>query len=83
MTTKKKTPNGVIVLAIVGIAAVLAYAFLTMPDRRTDAERIGDAISELPNGLDRAVDQLGDRTPGERIGEAIKDMGDDAERKTQ
>lgn len=73
-TNGGRTALGVIVLVIVG---VLIYAVLTMPDRRNGAERVGDAIHELPNGVDKAARQLEDRTPGEKLGDAVKDAGDD------
>lgn len=58
------------------LAGILVYGVMNMPDRRTGAERVGDAISELPNGVDRAADQLGDRTPADRAEEAVKDTGE-------
>lgn len=63
-------------VALVVILAVMAYGVLTMPDSRSGAERVGDAISELPNGVDKAARQLEDRTPGEKLGDAVKDAGD-------
>lgn len=77
-----KTSNSIIALAIVVILAILAYGFLTMPDRRSGTEKLGDAIHELPNGADKAARQLEDRTPGEKIGDAVKDAGDDIKRNT-
>ena len=77
-----KTSNGIMVLAIVAIAAILAYGVLTMPDRRNGAERLGDAIHELPKGPDKAARQLENRTPGEKLGDAVKDAGDDIKRNT-
>jgi len=62
-------------LALVVIAAVifLAYGVLTMPDQRSTPDKIGDAVHELPNGVDKAGRQLEDRTPGQKIGDAVKD----------
>jgi len=56
--------------------AILAYAFLTMPDRRSPTEKLGDAIHELDKGPDKAARQLENRTPGEKVGDAVKDAGD-------
>lgn len=68
--------RGMITLLVVVVLGVIAYAVLTMPDRRTGAEKVGDAISELPNGVDKAAEQLQDRTPGEKLGDAVEDAGE-------
>jgi hypothetical protein len=60
----------VIVLVVVGVGA---YAVLTMPDRRNTTEKVGDAIHDLPQGVDKASRQLEDRTPGQKLGDTIKD----------
>jgi cell division protein FtsL len=64
--------NIMIVVGVVVIGA-LVYAYATMPDQRTTTEKVGDAVHELPQGLDKASRQLEDRTPGEKVGDAIKD----------
>jgi hypothetical protein len=61
---------GVIVLALV------AYGVLTMRDQRSTTEKVGDAIHDLPQGVDKAGRQLEDRTPGQKLGDAVKDTGD-------
>ncbi len=63
------------IIALIVIVAV-AYGVLTMPDHRTTTEKVGDAIHELPQGIDKAGRQLEDRTPGEKLGDAVKDSGD-------
>lgn len=68
------------ILILIGvIILVLGYAMLTMPDRRTDGERIGDAIDALNEGkgLGGAAEQLEKRTPGEKLGDSIKDATDE------
>ena len=60
-----KNNKTVITLIVVAIVAVLAYAVLTMPDQRSPGQRVGDAIDALPNGVDKAAEQLEKRTPGE------------------
>jgi hypothetical protein len=68
-------PNSKTVLIAVVIIAVLGAGYLlTRPDQRTGAEHVGDAISELPNGVDKAARELEDRTPAEKIGDAVKDQ---------
>jgi short subunit fatty acids transporter len=68
--------KNLLTILIVVILVVLAYGVLTMPDRRTTTEKIGDAIHELPQGADKAARQLEDRTPGQKMGDAVKDAGD-------
>ena len=71
-------------LALVAIVIVgaLAWGLLTMPDRRSTGQKIGDAVDALPQGVDKAARQLEDRTPGEKLGDAVKDAGDDIKRNT-
>ena len=66
------------VLAVIAIVllAFLAYTALTMPDHRSATEKVGDAIHDLPQGVDKAGRQLESRTPGQKIGDAIKDNTD-------
>ena len=58
---------GVIVLAF------LAYIIMTTPDQRSMSEKVGDAIHDLPQGVDKASRQLEDRTPGQKLDDTIKD----------
>ncbi len=62
-----------IMFAVIVALAFLAYSVLTMPDRRTPTEKVGDAVHDLPQGLDKASRQLEDRTPGQKLGDKIKD----------
>jgi len=71
-----KMYKGPLIAVAVILAAVLAYGLLTMKDDRNPAEKIGDAIHELPQGIDKAGRQLEDRTPGQKLGDAVKDTGD-------
>jgi hypothetical protein len=70
------THSKLIALLLVILVAVGSYAVMTMPDRRTPTQKLGDAIHELPQGVDKAARQLEDRTPGEKLGDAIKDATD-------
>lgn len=66
--------KGTIIGIIVAILVVVAgYVVLTKPDQRNGFEKVGDAVSELPNGVDNAARELEDRTPGERIVDDVKD----------
>lgn len=81
MNTSKSTKNFMILILVL-LAGIIIYGFLTMPDRRNTAEKVGDAISEMPNGIDKAARQLEDRTPGEKLGDKIKDAGDEVKEHT-
>jgi len=66
-----------VIAATVAVVIVifLLISFFNMPDRRSGTERVGDAIRNLPEGADKAVDQLGDRTPAQRTGDTIRGIG--------
>ncbi len=81
MNSTRQT-KGFLILAVAILLAVIAYAALIVPDRRTGAEKVGDAISELPNGLDKAARQLENRTPGEKLGDQISDFGEEVKEQT-
>lgn len=68
--------KNILIVVIIAVLAVIVWGVLTMPDRRTTGEKLGDAVDELPNGIDNAARELEDRTPGERIGDAINDATD-------
>mgnify|MGYP000222533438 CR=1 FL=1 len=61
---------------IVLLLAAAAYGFMTMPDRRTPGEKVGDAVGQLGNGVDDAARELEDRTPAERLGDGVRDATD-------
>ncbi len=67
----------ILVFLIVIAIALVGYRALTMPDKRTTNEKIGDAVDAIGDGVDKAGRQLENRTPGEKIGDAVKDVGDD------
>jgi len=68
---------------LIALLLVLAlYSTLTMPDRRTTTERVGDAIHDLPKGIDKAQEQLKDRTPAQKLGDSVRDAEDNAQRST-
>jgi len=79
MPTSNKKYIGVITIIIL---IVLAYAFLNMPDRRSPAEKLGDAIHDINKGPDKAARQLENRTPGEKLDDAAKDAGDNIKKTT-
>ena len=70
MSKNSKTMLTVVIIVLLG---VVAYMILTKPDDRNGFEKVGDAVSELPNGTDNAARELQDRTPGEKIVDDVKD----------
>ena len=75
--------NKILITSVVAILVVVAgYYILTKPDPRNNAEKLADAVNELPNGVDKAARQLEDRTPAEKLGDAAKDAGDDLKKAT-
>ena len=68
--------RNILVVAVLVVVGFLAYSLLTMPDHRSAGQKIGDAVNELPNGVDKAGRQLESRTPGQKIGDTIKDNTD-------
>ena len=67
--------RSVITIAAVLLLAFIGYIVLTLPDHRSFGDRVGDAFHTLPQGVDKASQQLEDRTPGQKLGDGIKDAG--------
>jgi len=66
--------RNLLTLLVILLIGVLAWGVLTMPDRRTTGQRIGDAVDALPN-VDRASREIQPRTPGQKLGDAVRDAG--------
>jgi hypothetical protein len=71
-----------LIVAAITVVAVVGYTVLYVPDTRTDGQKIGDAINELPNGVDKAARQLEDRTPADKLQDAASDAGKDLKKAT-
>lgn len=76
------TNNQVYVMAI-GAGVVLAlvlvgYTVMTQPDQRSPLQHIGDAVSALPEGVNKAARELQERTPADKLKDAAEDAKDDA-----
>jgi hypothetical protein len=54
-------------LLIIVIIIGLGFILFTRNDNRSGAERVGVAIEQMPNGLDKAADELQDKSPAEKI----------------
>ena len=63
--------NGIYILVGAAILVIAIIFLLNLPDNRSSTERVGDAVEALPNGVDKAGDQLKDRNPVEKAGDAI------------
>lgn len=74
--------KSVVTLIVLAAVILIVTAFLKMPDQRTTGQRVGDAIDTLPQGLDKASQQLEKRTPGEKLGDAVKDAGENIKKNT-
>ena len=71
-----QTTKMVVTVVVIIVIGVIGYSIMTMPDKRSTVEKIGDAIHEMPQGAEKAERQLEDRTPGQKLGDAVKDTGD-------
>ena len=69
-------------ILILTVVIVTGYYVMNAPDKRSGMEKVGDAVHELPQGVDKASRQLKDRTPGEKVGDAVKDSSDDLKKST-
>ncbi|MCA1934686.1 MAG: hypothetical protein LDL37_04485 [Asticcacaulis sp.] len=67
-TAPGKGTNSILILIGVAVIALLAVgAVFLMQDNRSGSERMGDAVEALPQGVDKAADELGDQPPAENI----------------
>ncbi len=76
MANENKSLTYGILVVLVAVVGVGAYALLTQPDTRGPGEHIGDAISSLDEGVDDAARELENRTPAERISDEYEDATD-------
>lgn len=61
---------------------LLAVAALTMVaacDEPTPAERTENAVDELGDGAENAVEEMQDRSAGEKVGDAVEDAGEEVQ----
>ena len=75
-TNNKWFPMAIIVI----IAVVIGFFVLNRPDQRTTVQKVGDAVNELPSGIDKAARQLEDRTPADKLNDAAKDTKEDVKK---
>ena len=64
----------VFLLVLIAVVGVAGYAVMNAPDKRTDAEKLGDAVEEIGKGFENAADELnGDKTVGDKMVDTLKD----------
>lgn len=74
MTATQGGSNTAVVILTILIVAILAIgAVYLMQDHRTGSERVGDAITALPHGVDKAANKLGDQPPARNVERNLKD----------
>ncbi len=78
---QKSQGKFLLTILLIIVIGVVGYYVLNAPDERNGVQKVGDAISELPNGADKAARQLEDRTIGDKLNDAAKDAGNNLERK--
>lgn len=67
-TAPGKGTNSILILIGAAVIALLAVgAVFLMQDNRSGSERLGDAVEALPQGVDKAANELGDQPPAENI----------------
>ncbi len=67
-------------MIIVIIIGVVFYYVWNTKDPRNLGQKIGDAIEEFPNGMDKAARQLEERTPGEKLEDSTGDAVDNVKK---
>jgi hypothetical protein len=82
MTNSQSVSKTLLAILAAAIIIILAYGFLTMKDNRSTTDRLGDAVHALPQGLDKASEQMEDRTPGQKLGDAVEDAGSNIKKDT-
>ncbi|MES2983946.1 MAG: hypothetical protein V4735_02015 [Pseudomonadota bacterium] len=80
--SKQSNARAIVIIAALVVIGFIAYSVLNAPDKRNGAEKLGDAISELPNGADKAARQLEDRTPADKLNDAASDAVHDVKKAT-
>lgn len=76
---EKNSSSMIAIIAVIALLLVIVYAVMNAPDRRTPGEKLGDAVSNISNGVEDAGRSLQDRTPAQKVGDAVEDAGDKVE----
>ena len=72
----QKSTNFMIFALVVVVVGAIGYGLATMPDERSPSEHLGDAVSQLDEGVDDAARELEKRTPFERAADEFEDATD-------
>lgn len=65
--TGSQNNNLITVLVVAVIAVIAVAAIFMMQDNRSTNERVADAVTALPQGVDSAANELGNQSPAENI----------------
>lgn len=71
-----------LILIVSALILLVGYYVMNKPDQRNAAQKIGDAVNELPNGVTKASRQLENRTPGDKLEDAAQDAKDSINKAT-
>lgn len=74
--------KNLLILIVSALILLVGYYVLNKPDQRNAAQKIGDAVNELPNGVTKASRQLENRTPGDKLEDAAQDAKDSINKAT-
>ncbi|HAX91825.1 MAG TPA: hypothetical protein DCY07_06420 [Rhodospirillaceae bacterium] len=74
--------RGCLVVTVALVVALLAYGVLTMKDNQKASERVGGAVNELSQDVDKAVKEMKESAPVQKMDEVIKETGDKIEETT-
>lgn len=73
VATQGGNNTATIILTILIVAILAVGAVWMMQDHRSGSERVGDAVTALPHGVDKAADKLGDQAPAQNVKRNVKD----------
>ena len=79
---EKSLYKTVLITALLISAGVITCNVLNAPDKRSGAQKISDAVDELPNGVSKAAQQLESRTPADKLQDAAEEAADDLKNST-
>ncbi len=77
MATATQSSGGntaVIILSVIIIAIAAVAAVYLMQDHRSASQRVGDAVTAIPQGPTKAINKLGDQPPAVKLKDNVKDV---------
>lgn len=70
--TQHKPQNWLIAAALTLSVAAAGYWAYNQPDKRSDSEKLSDALGEVSQGFENAAKEFEDKTLGEKLQEDLK-----------